>query len=158
VCSLDRGCQPIEGCSGDGDPKCDDHRSCTDDLCVAGRCVHVAIDARCPPVGACGVGVCLGDSVADPNGCGAKPDAARCAPTEGCGLDFGCRALPASCTADRDCTDGNLCDGVERCLEGRCVQGARTTCVARDSCEHASCSQSGVGDPWCRLEKLARCP
>lgn len=158
VCTLERGCQPLDGCTGDADPKCDDGRSCTDDRCLAGQCVHVPVDARCDAVSTCGVGVCLGDAVADPRGCGARPDASRCKVTEGCGVDFACHPLAATCTSDRDCTDGNLCDGVERCVGGRCVHGERTTCVARNACEHASCSQSGVGDPWCRLEKLAGCP
>lgn len=157
TCTLDRGCQPLDGCSGDGDPRCDDGRSCTDDACVAGRCVHLPVDTRCGTLGACGVGVCLGDAVADPSGCGVEPDASKCAANEGCGLDSACHPLPSSCTSDRDCNDGNLCDGVERCVDGRCVHGARTTCVA-GPCQHASCSQSGVGDPWCRLDQLAKCP
>lgn len=158
ACRLDRGCEPLEGCTGDADPRCDDGRSCTDDICVAGRCEHLPIDGRCGAKGACGVGVCLGDAVADPTGCTAKPDAARCASGEGCGMDFACHALPASCTSDRDCADDNLCDGVERCVDHRCVHGLRTTCIPHDACEHASCSATGVGDPWCRLTKLARCP
>jgi hypothetical protein len=100
--------------------------------------------------------VCLGDAVSEPSGCGSKPDAAKCKANEGCVAD-GCVALPSTCASDADCADGNLCDGVERCVSGACVHGARTTCVA-GSCQHASCSTSGVGDPWCRIVTLARCP
>lgn len=158
VCTSNAGCQPLDGCTGDADPRCDDARACTDDLCVSGQCVHVPVDARCPAVGACGVGVCLGDSVAHPSGCGARPDAARCAVTEGCAVDLSCAALPSACTDDHDCADGSWCDGVERCVSGRCVHGDRTTCAGRDACEHASCSTAGVGDPWCRITRLPRCP
>ncbi len=152
-CSIDRGCV-TDACSGDAE--CDDARACTDDACVGGHCVHVPVDARCPAKGACGVGVCLGDAISDPSGCGTKPDAAKCNANEGCVADA-CALLRAGCTTDRDCANGNLCDGVERCVAGACVHGARTTCVA-GSCQHASCSTSGVGDPWCRIVTLARCP
>ena len=138
------------------DIECDDARSCTDDVCVMGRCGHLPNDARCPTSGACGVGVCLGDAVADPSGCGAKPDAARCKSTEGC-VDLACVPLASACKTDRDCVNGTLCDGVERCVAGRCEHGPRTTCVP-GPCQHAECSNSGVGDPWCRIVGLARCP
>ncbi len=155
-CSIDRGCVS-DACDRDGDPRCDDGRACTDDICVGGHCAHLPIDARCPNSGACGVGVCLGDAVSDPSGCGTKPDASRCKPNEGCGTDLACATLRASCTSDRDCADGNLCDGVERCVGGACVHGERTTCVG-GPCQHAACSETGVGDPWCRIVTLARCP
>jgi len=153
VCSIDRGCVD-NTCSRNVD--CDDGRACTDDVCVAGHCAHVPIDARCPNPGACGVGVCLGDAISDASGCGSKPDAARCKPNEGCAVDQ-CVALKSSCTRDADCANGNLCDGVERCASGSCTHGARTTCTA-GPCQHAECSASGVGDPWCRIVTLARCP
>jgi hypothetical protein len=149
-----RACSEDVPCSGDAE--CDDARSCTDDVCVSGRCAHLPVDARCPTSGACGVGVCLGDAVADPSGCSAKPDAAKCKTTEGC-VDLACVPLTSTCTSDRDCADGTLCDGVERCVDGRCQHGARTSCVA-GACQHAECSNSGVGDPWCRIVGLARCP
>lgn len=157
VCSIDRGCVTEPACDRDGDPRCDDGRACTDDVCVGGRCAHLPIDARCPNNGACGVGVCLGDAISDPSGCAAKPDAARCKQGEGCGVDLLCAPLKTACTSDRDCANGNLCDGVERCVGGACVHGDRTTCAA-GPCQHAACSATGVGDPWCRIVTLARCP
>jgi hypothetical protein len=138
------------------DVACDDGRTCTDDVCIEGKCAHLPIDARCPAVSVCGVGVCIGDAVADPSGCTVKPDAAKCKSTEGC-VESTCVPLKATCTTDRDCGDGNLCDGVERCVAGHCEHGARTTCVA-GKCQHAECSNVGLGDPWCRIVGLARCP
>jgi len=151
-CSIDRGCVAV--CARDED--CDDGRTCTDDRCDGGTCVHAPVDARCPGKGQCGVGVCLGDAISDPSGCGTKPDAARCRVSEGCVADA-CAPLKTSCATDRDCGNGTLCDGVERCVGGACVRGERTTCVGAP-CEHASCSATGVGDPWCRIVTLARCP
>lgn len=150
-----RACSEDVLCTRDGE--CDDARSCTDDVCVSGRCAHLPVDARCPAsTGACGVGVCLGDAVAEASGCGHKPEAAKCKTSEGC-VDLACVPLASTCTSDRDCADGTLCDGVERCVDGRCQHGARTACVG-GPCQHAACSNSGVGDPWCRIVGLARCP
>jgi hypothetical protein len=156
ICRVDVGCSKPEGCAADAE--CDDGRSCTDDRCDAGACVHLPVDARCPSIGACGIGVCLGEEVADAIGCGARPDAAKCAPGEGCAPSFACAPLPGSCVADEECSDGSLCDGVERCIDGKCVHGERTTCLARDACHHARCKTRSLGDPYCKEVKLPRCP
>lgn len=156
ICRIDVGCSMPEGCKTDGD--CDDGRSCTDDRCAAGACIHLPVDARCPAIGSCGIGVCLGDEVADTIGCGARPDASKCATNEGCSQTFACTPLPARCTVDEDCGDGSLCDGVERCVGGACVHGERTTCLARDACHHARCKSRSLGDPYCKEVKLPRCP
>ncbi len=155
-----------EACASDGD--CDDGRSCTRDLCDATfGCLHLPDDARCPTKGACGVGVCLTDGVADADGCGARPDSAKCALTEGCEPsetgELACVSLRATCARDADCSDHSLCDGVERCVlssagEGRCVHGTRTTCSAGDSCHHTTCVLRDLGDPYCLDVKLPRCP
>lgn len=151
-------CPSTDGCTSPTDPRCDDGRACTDDRCevATGRCLHVPVDGRCPAVGACGVGVCLGEGSADPSGCGAKPDAARCKETEGC-VGTSCVALPTTCVTDRDCTDHDLCDGVERCVGGRCVHGARTTCAAA-ACHHAACKERSLGDPYCVEVQTPGCP
>jgi hypothetical protein len=154
-CEIGVGCRAA-GCSADLD--CDDRRACTLDRCVDGRCLNWPRDAVCPPAGACGVGVCLGDEVADPSGCGIRPDAARCATDEGCDLDGACVTLRSACDHDRDCRNGSLCDGVERCVEGRCVHGDRTTCQARDRCHHAICRVRAAADPWCLEVALPGCP
>lgn len=158
VCQVDVGCSAVEGCTRDAD--CDDARACTDDRCdvASGRCFHTPLDARCPSVGACGDGACVGADVADPSGCDARPNAAHCASTEGCDTSFACIALPTTCTSDAQCTDGSLCDGLERCVDGHCVHGDRTTCVARDACHHSACRTRALGDPYCREVRLPGCP
>ncbi len=151
-------CPATDGCTSDADPRCDDGRACTDDRCevATGRCLHLPVDARCPAVGACGVGVCLGEGSADPSGCGTRPDSARCKETEGC-LGNACTPLPATCATDRDCTDHDLCDGVERCVGGRCLRGARTTCQA-SPCHHAVCKERSLGDRYCVEVQTPGCP
>ncbi len=149
ICLPDLGCEKPEGCTGDA--RCDDLRACTDDVCelASGRCLHEPVDGRCPAVGACGIGVCLGDRVTDPSGCGGLPDAGKCKATEGCDSSLACVGLPSHCTSDRDCTDGTFCDGSERCLAGVCQHGAITTCVAVDACHHAICRDRALGDAYC---------
>jgi hypothetical protein len=161
TCIAGAGCEAVEGCTSDADPKCDDHRDCTDDRCdlTTGACAHLPIDARCPSrVGACGVGACVGRDTDDPSGCGALPDASLCAANEGCTTAFACSALPASCAIDRDCADHSLCDGVERCVSGRCEHGARTRCEARDGCHHAACVTRALGEPFCVDSEVFGCP
>jgi hypothetical protein len=161
VCLADLGCTKVEGCTSASDPRCDDGRACTDDVCdvASGRCLHLPVDARCPAaVSGCGRGLCLGDKVAEPSGCGATPDASRCGEGFGCDATLACVSLPTTCTWDEDCTDHTLCDGIERCVLGRCVHGERTTCVARDSCHRAVCRERALGDPYCVETKLPRCP
>jgi hypothetical protein len=156
ICLADLGCSSTTCASPS---ECDDGRSCTDDLCEGGHCLHVPIDARCPSsVGACGQGLCLGDKIADATGCGANPDASRCKETEGCDASFTCVPLKATCTIDADCTDGSLCDGLERCLAGKCARGDRTRCVARDACHRSVCRQRALGDSYCVETKLSKCP
>ncbi len=152
-------CPSTDGCKSPSDPKCDDGRACTDDRCdtLTGRCFHVLVDSRCPAVGACGVGVCLGDGSADPSGCATKPDASKCLETEGCTFTS-CVALPPRCLTDRDCSNHDLCDGLERCVSGRCVHGARTTCLASEPCGHAVCKERTLGDPYCLETVTPGCP
>lgn len=61
----------------------------------------------------------------------------RFAATAACALaSGGCDSTPAPpsddplarCEADRDCQDGDLCDGVERCVAGACVDAEAVTC------------------------------
>jgi len=158
VCVADLGCSTATCTS----PKeCDDGRSCTDDLCEGGHCVHVPVDARCPAtVGACGRGLCVGDKIADATGCSANPDASKCKDTEGCDAKYACVPLgkTGACKSDDECTDGSLCDGLERCVSGTCMHGERTTCVARDTCHRSVCRERALGDSYCVETKLSKCP
>jgi hypothetical protein len=60
---------------------------------------------------------------------------------------------PTTCDRDRDCNDGNACDGAESCEAGSCVEGKPVTCTNEEptecdvSCETiegvASCGHVG---------------
>jgi len=86
------------GCTSSLPSRCtcpDDGFACTDDVCTAAGCVHVPVDSRCVPAGACRVAVCApSDAGADRAGCivgPPQPDGARCAEdTDACTLDV-CR-------------------------------------------------------------------
>jgi hypothetical protein len=160
TCAPELGCLAIEGCTSPTDAKCDDGRACTIDSCevATGICVHTPNDASCPGAGACGIGSCVGTEVSDPSGCAVMPDASRCAKTQGCDATFACTNLASSCASDLDCADGTLCDGVERCVGGRCQQDAtRTRCEAVDACHHASCIVRALGDPYCADVAIVGC-
>ncbi len=44
-----------------------------------------------------------------------------------------------ACLANKDCDDGNKCNGAEVCSVGQCVAGAASTCTSTDPCTVASC-------------------
>ena len=157
-CAPDVGCVKVEGCKDDA--ACDDGRACTDDRCdvATGSCAHAPVDARCPALGACGIGVCIGELSAEASGCSARPDAARCADDEGCDRSFSCARLRVACVTDLECDDGTDCDGRERCEGARCVHGTITTCVAHDACHHVLCRDRAVGQPFCVETQVAACP
>ena len=44
-----------------------------------------------------------------------------------------------ACLADKDCDDGNKCNGTEVCTVGQCVAGKASTCTSSDPCNVATC-------------------
>jgi polyvinyl alcohol dehydrogenase (cytochrome) len=46
----------------------------------------------------------------------------------------------APCTADTDCGNGDVCDGVERCVEGACVAGSALSCDDGQPCTADRCN------------------
>lgn len=68
-----------------------------------------------------------------------------------------CTPLPVTCATDRDCTDHDLCDGVARCVGGRCLRGTRTTCAA-SPCHHAVCKERSLGDRYRVEVQTPGCP
>jgi hypothetical protein len=59
-----------------------------------------------------GVGVASSDPVSDPSG---------------------------SCSRHADCSDGNVCNGLEICREGICASGKRLECTPRNACVLSIC-------------------
>src|SRR5262249_46266806 len=45
----------------------------------------------------------------------------------------------AACIGDTECADGNLCDGIERCVGGSCVSSAPLVCDDGDPCTEDFC-------------------
>ncbi len=45
----------------------------------------------------------------------------------------------SGCSGDADCTDGDRCNGAERCDAGSCVVGVSPHCEGGDQCSEASC-------------------
>jgi hypothetical protein len=97
-------------CLVDGD--CDDGVACTDDVCLAGGCVHTANDANCVDDGIFCNGAEVCDSVFD---CQSSGD-----PCDGLGLL--CQEMTNSCDnclSDADCDDGVACTD-DQCIAGDC--------------------------------------
>ena len=65
-------------------------------------------------------------------------------PFDGGGIDAGRpdTGPPPECTSATDCTDGNSCNGIERCELGRCVPGVALTCDDGVACTVDTCAAS----------------
>ena len=51
----------------------------------------------------------------------------------------------APCRNDEDCANGLVCDGVEKCMEGRCTPGEPMICDDGNPCTSDSCSAEEGG-------------
>jgi len=153
-------------CSADLD--CDDGSVCTVDSCVlaTGACSHVNAsngilcddNDACTGNDQCLAGVCVGAPVADGTPC---TDGKFCVINEMCqagacvGVPFACSDGNV-CTADTcdesldtclhdnvdeqtPCSDGDVCNGLERCQAGVCMPGANINCEDTDPCTVSSC-------------------
>ncbi|MBL8717669.1 MAG: DUF4215 domain-containing protein [Myxococcales bacterium] len=136
-------------CKADTD--CDDKNDCTTDTCdktdpkkPVCKAATVTPDKACKrPDGSSGT--CKGDVCLKP-GCGNKIidsgedcDDGNTDDSDGCKTD-----CSFSCKADKDCDDGDLCSGVEKCdvATHKCVAGTAVKC---DAGGKAGCS--GTCDP-----------
>ncbi len=129
-------------CVGGSALTCDDGNLCTDDSCnPASGCVRVNNTASCNDGNACTAasycmnGTCQG---ADPLNC---DDGDGCT-GDSCNPQTGCvhTATPGCwCDGDDDCSDSNLCTGIERCIDGACVSGTPPGCDDGNSCTDDSC-------------------
>jgi len=114
-------------------PACDDGIDCTVDLCTAGgQCWYIAQTSRCDDGLACTLdscnlvtGQCDHTPKNDPNCVGNC-----CEPGEACREPDG---FCFTCTINADCNDGLVCNGIENCFSGTCVEGTPIDCSSLDS-------------------------
>jgi hypothetical protein len=137
-------CDPAQGCQYQDAPgSCNDGDACTmDDRCEGGVCVGDPLDVD----GDGSVSVACGGDDCDDDRAGVHPGAA-----ENCsnGLDDDCDGLtdqqdPAcgECSTDGDCSDGNACNGQERCVGGHCTGGTAPDCDDDNACTEDGCDQT----------------
>jgi hypothetical protein len=118
-------------------PECTDSNPCTDDGCDAkGGCFYKADDTNsctdgdaCNGLEKCSAGLCTPGKPPvcdDLNPC--TDD--WCDPAQGCVF-----MVPAQ----KDCSDGNACNGLETCAFGVCEGGAAPVCNDFDKCTADSC-------------------
>lgn len=126
------------------DPGCDDFIACTVDSCAtdgSGTCVHLADSGLCTGGGECAEGTCIADE-----GCSYVPDASECDDDNDCTMDS-C-ALVTGCThtdlSGVSCDDGLLCNGIDSCMAGECMQHAGRPCpMCDETLGCTGCNASG---------------
>ena len=114
-CNATAGCLVEDVADGTG---CIDGSPCTtDDRCVAGVCIGVPVDSRCPDDGPCREGVCqltiVGNVTRGTCGYVDTANGTACGVPDQCNMDLECDGLGA-CVAqtvieDADCDEGNPC-------------------------------------------------
>lgn len=102
----------VAGAKVDGDVSCGEGLTCRDGRCVSVGCGNATVDE--------------GEQCDDGN------------TTEGDGCDGNCAY---DCASDRDCNDGNVCNGAETCdLEAHvCRAGTDLDCSDKDACTEDVC-------------------
>jgi hypothetical protein len=106
-------------------------------ITLAAICSHAGCDDGNP----CTLNVC------EPGGCSSTPlpDGSDCSLDGAAGsCSAGLCQPPPGCTSDTQCSDGDPCNGEERCAAGTCTPGDPLVCSSFDSCSVASCA-AGVG-------------
>ncbi len=113
---------------------CDDGNPCTLDTCKKDSdksCIHLPVDGQtcsdgsaCTSGGKCHSGKCI------------SPDVVGCDDGKPCTIDYcladsGCQAL---ITVIGDCSDGDPCDGLEKCGTGGCTDGPPPVCNDGKAC------------------------
>ncbi len=163
LCKVDADCAPLENgnlCDGslacvtvnggdsgvcqvepDSIPECVDSNPCTDDGCnPKGGCYYKADDTNscsdgdaCNGLEKCASGLCVAGKPPmcdDDNPC--TDDS--CDPAQGCVF-----VVPEQ----KDCSDGNACNGLEMCAFGVCQGGVAPVCDDLDKCTTDSCEPAG---------------
>ena len=130
------GCQASADCD-DGD-LCNGLEQCIGGICIAGTSLACAAPSQCE------VGVCLAGL-----GCGATPKADGSICNDGQPGTIGdvcsggvCQGVVPQCTVAADCSDGDVCNGTERCQSNVCVAGSALSCAAPTDCTTSRCDAS----------------
>jgi hypothetical protein len=79
------------------------------------------------------------------------------APRDGGPPDAGPRepdAGPIGCTSAAECTDGRVCNGIERCTAGRCTPGTPVTCDDGISCTVDACTEPSATCTFTPMDAL----
>jgi len=149
---------PAGGCTSSA--QCDDRLACTDDECVfGGRCEHTAVNSRCGAGERCFLDrgcasgtacradadcndmvACTRDRCGAGGACENINDDTTCTGGQVC-TSRGC-AAPGTCGNDNDCNNRRFCDGVERCMGGRCAAGTAMDCSDNDPCTGDVCNET----------------
>lgn len=94
----------------------------------------------------CDDGIDCTRSRCEAGACRFEPDDGACGDRERCAAGLGC--VPARCTDDASCADGDACNGVERCLPGTpgadedtgCAPGVELDCNDGIACTDDACN------------------
>lgn len=116
---------------------CNDGNSCTDDVCLGGRCAHTANSASCNDGNACTTGDhCAGGR------CVGTP--VICKALDQCHAAGTCKPATGQCTNPvkangASCDDGNVCTTRDHCSNGACVGGPPLNCNDGNPCTTDKC-------------------
>ncbi len=142
ACDQDQGCVHVNNSA-----ICDDGDSCTmADHCSSGSCTGLPLDADMDGYVAseCS-GTDCDDSNPDVNPSSFEGDEGTCDDT----LDNDCDGFTDSddtgcqeCHQDADCDDGNVCNGLESCVNQSCASGTSLNCDDGNQCTTDSCDPS----------------
>lgn len=120
-CDGPEACDVVRGCVAGIPPVCDDGISCTIDLCIE------ATDS-----------------------CGANPDHSACVAGEVCVPALGGCVPGMPCMTDAECSDGQFCNGAERCVATVCQGGTPPSCSDGIACTTDWCDPTAPGGGACR--------
>jgi hypothetical protein len=84
--------------------------------------------------------MCTRDLCGADGSCQNINDDTRCTGGQVC-TSAGC-AVPGTCGNDNDCNNRRFCDGVERCVGGRCMPGTAVDCSDNDPCTGDVCNEA----------------
>lgn len=124
--------------------KCEDSNPCSMDICVSGKCDHLAILGACPGGNAdpCVVAACQSDNGVNLPTCATK---AKCE-DKVCNV-VSCSVATGLCLATKletgTCEDGDPCTTATACIKGQC-KGQAVVCNDGNPCTSESCT-AGIG-------------